>query len=372
VSRLNGFLDGVRVLDLTRHLPGPLAAQLLADMGAEVLKVEPPDGDGMRDMGPRRADGQSAYFAAVNAGKTTRRLDLKRADQRAAFLDLVKTADVLVESFRPDVMARLGVGCETLRTLNPRLIYCSLNGFGATGPLAAMAAHDLNYVALAGALPPVGSDGSLPDTPLADCAGGLFAALAIVGALHGRARDGRGCHIDLALVDAVMPLQILPLAALGAAGTAAPPAEGQLNGGAAYYHVYETADGHHVTLGAIEAKFWRAFCAAAGRPDWESRHAESLPQRALIAEVASLFRQLTLAECERRFGPADCCFAPALDLADAIASPHMRSRGLVQRTAGGELQALFPAVVDGELPAPRAPLREQQRGGSAGAPNATL
>jgi len=358
VSRLNSFLYGVRVVDLTRHLPGPLAGLLLADMGAEVLKIEPPDGDGMREMGPRRADGRSAYFAAVNAGKTTRRVDLKRADQRAAFLDLVKTADVLIESFRPDVLARLGVGYDTLKALNPRLIYCSLNGFGAAGPLAAMAAHDLNYVALAGALPPVGADGSLPDTPLADCAGGLFAALAIVGALHGRARDGRGCHIDLALVDAVMPLQILPLAALGAAGAAAAPGEGPLNGGAAYYHVYDTADGRRVTLGAIEAKFWRAFCAAAERPDWEPRHGEPLPQRALIAEVASMFRQLTLAECERRFGPADCCLAPALELADAIASPHVRSRGLVSRTADGELQPLFPAVVDGDAPAPRPPLRD--------------
>lgn len=358
MSRLHTFLAGVRVLDLTRHLPGPLAALLLADMGADVLKIEPPDGDGMRDLGPRRADGLSAYFTAVNAGKTARRIDLKHPDGRAAFLDLVKTADVLIESFRPDVMARLGVGYDVLTDINPRLIYCSLNGFGCTGPLASKAAHDVNYVALAGALPPVGPDGSLPDTPLADCAGGLFAALAVAGALHGRVRDGRGCHLDLALVDAVMPLQILPLAALGAAGAPAPPAEGQLNGGAAYYHVYDTADGRRVTLGAIEAKFWRAFCGAAARPDWEARHHEPLPQRALIAEVAAMFGRLTLAECERRFGGADCCFAPVVELAEAMASPHVRSRGLVHRTDEGEVQPLFPAVVDGEPPRPRAPFRD--------------
>lgn len=359
MSRLDGFLRGVRVLDLTRHLPGPLAALLLADMGAEVLKIEPPDGDGMRDMGPRRADGRSACFTSVNAGKTTRRIDLKRPDGRAAFIDLVKTADVLIESFRPDVMARLGVGHDALKAANPQLIYCSLNGFGCTGPLAAKAAHDLNYVSLAGALPPVGADGSLPDTPLADCAGGLFAALAVLGALHGRARDGQGCHLDLALVDAVMPLQIFPLAALGATGAAALPGEGLLNGGAACYHVYETSDGRRVTLAALETKFWRAFCEAAGRPDWEARHGEPLPQRALIAELASMFRQLTLADCERRFGAADCCFAPVLELAEALASPHVRSRGLVHRTADGELQPLFPAVVDGEPPEPRPPLRDE-------------
>lgn len=359
MSRLNRFLAGIRVLDLTRHLPGPLAALLLADMGADVLKIEPPDGDLMRDMGPRRADGRSAYFTSVNAGKTTRRMNLKRADERAAFLDLVKTADVLIESFRPDVMTRLGVGYDALKAVNPRLIYCSLNGFGCTGPLASRAAHDLNYVSLAGALPPVGLDGSLSDTPLADCAGGLFAALAVAGALHGRARDGQGCHLDLALVDAVLPLQILPLAALGAAGTPPPPGEGLLNGGAACYHVYETSDGRRVTLGALEAKFWRAFCAAAERPDWEARHGDPLPQRALVAELASMFRQLTLAECERRFAAADCCFAPVLELTEAVASPHVQSRGLVHRTADGELQPLFPAVVDGEGPAPRVPLREE-------------
>jgi crotonobetainyl-CoA:carnitine CoA-transferase CaiB-like acyl-CoA transferase len=360
MSRLNRFLQGVRVLDLTRHLPGPLATLLLADMGAQVLKIEPPDGDGLRDMGPRGADGRPAYFAAVNAGKTTRRIDLKDPDGRAAFLDLVKTADVLIESFRPEAMTRLGVGYDTLKGVNPRLIYCSLNGFGCTGPLARTAAHDLNYVSLAGALSPAATAGtSLPDTPLADCAGGLFAALAVVGALHGRAHDGLGCHIDLALIDAVMPLQIFPLAGLSLRGAAAPPGEGLLNGGAACYHVYETADGRRVSLAALEAKFWRAFCAAAGRPDWAARHTEPLPQRGLIQEVASMFRQVTLADCEQRFGAADCCFAPVLELSEAVRSPHVRSRGLVHRTAAGELQPLFPAVVDGEPPSPRPPLREE-------------
>ena len=360
MSRLNRFLQGVRVLDLTRHLPGPLATLLLADMGAEVLKLEPPGGDGMRDMGPRDAGGGSVYFAAVNAGKTTRRIDLKRSEERAAFLELVQTADVLVESFRPDVMARLGAGVDTLRALNPRLIYCSLNGFGCTGPLARMPAHDINYVSLAGAFHAVATGGDvLPDTPLADCAGGLFAALAIVGALHGRTRDGRGCHLDLALVDAVMPLQILPLAELGVAGAPAPPGEGLLNGGAAYYHVYETADGRRVSLGAIEEKFWLAFCAAAARPDWGPRHGEPLPQRALVGEVKALFRRLTLADCEARFGSADCCYAAVLTLAEAVDSPHVRGRGLVPRTPDGGLQPLFPAVVDGEPPRPRPPLGEE-------------
>jgi len=363
MSRLNEFLHGVRVLDLSRHLPGPLATLFLADMGAEVLKIEPPGGDELRAMGPRGADGRSIYFDAVNAGKTTRRLDLTRPDVRQEFLDLVTTADVLLESFRPGVMTRLGVGYETLRTANPRLVYCSLNGFGASGPLAQAAGHDVNYLSLAGALfHNDGGDTPFFDPPVADCAGALFAALAIAGALHRRAHDGKGCHIDLALADAVMPLQVCHLAELAASGVPPRPREGLLNGGAACYRVYDTADRRRVGLGALEPKFWRAFCAAAARPDWEPQHRNPLPQTRLIAEVAAMFGGLTLAQCEERFATADCCYAPVLDLAEAIASPHVRQRGLVQRTSSGGLQALFPAVVDGARPTPRVPLCVQEAG----------
>lgn len=360
MSRLNGFLTGIRVLDLSRHLPGPLATLFLADMGAEVLKIEPPAGDELRVMGPTGPANRSVYFDAVNAGKTTCRMDLKQDETRGEFLDLVRTFDVLVESFRPKVMARLGLGYDTLNALNPRLIYCSLSGFGSSGPLAETAAHDVNYLALAGTLHHNGASlGSLFEPPVADCAGALFAALSIVGALHGRARDGKGCHLDLALGDVVMPLQLFPLAELSLTGSRPRPGGSLLSGGAACNRVYETADGRCVSLGALEPKFWRAFCAAAQRPDWEARHREPLPQTQLMADVAALFRALTLAECEQRFGGAGCCFAPLLDLREAIESAHVRNRGLVHRTADGALQALFPAVVDGEPPAARAPLREQ-------------
>lgn len=363
MSRLNRFLQGVRVLDLSRHLPGPLATLLLADMGAEVLKIEPPAGDELRQIGPRGAKGRSVYFDAVSAGKTTRRMNLKRADVRAEFFELVQTSDVLIESFRPGVMARLGVGYEVLTSINPRLIYCSVSGFGPSGPLAGAAAHDVNFLALSGALYDHGGP-EMPrvDLPVADYAGGLLAALAIVGALCGRARDGKGCQIDLALADAVMPAQLFQLAELGLTGVPPQVRTGLLNGGAACYQVYDTADGGRVSLAALEGKFWEAFCGAASRPDWAGRHAEPLPQRRLIADVASMFRQLTLAECEKRFGAADCCVAPVLNLSEAIQSPHVRGRGLVHRTNAGELQALFPAVVDGEPPAPRRAVRDDEAG----------
>ena len=358
MSRLNGFLEGVRVLDLSRHFPGPLATLFLADMGAEVLKIEPPAGDELRVMGPSGPGGRSVYFDAVNAGKTARRLDFTRPEDRLTFLDLVKTSDVVIESFRPGVMSRLGVGYETLKASNPALIYCSLNGFGHGGPLAQRAAHDINYLSLAGTL--FHNDGGgMPffDPPVADCAGALFAALTIVGALHGRARDRKGCHIDLALADVAMPLQIFHLAAFAHSRVAPRPSEALLNGGAACYRVYRTADDRQVSLGALEPKFWRAFCTAAARPDWEGRHGEPLPQTELVEEVATLFRGLTLPQCQERFGNVDCCFAPVLDLAEALESPHVQARGLIHCAPAGELQALFPAVVDGERPIPRASMR---------------
>jgi crotonobetainyl-CoA:carnitine CoA-transferase CaiB-like acyl-CoA transferase len=330
----------------------------LADMGAEILKIEPPAGDELRVMGPTWPDGRSVYFDAVNAGKTTRRLDFTRPDDRLAFFDVVKTIDVVIESFRPDVMSRLGVGYETLEATNPGLIYCSLNGFGHGGPLAQRAAHDINYLSLAGTLFHNDGGGSpFFDPPVADCAGALFAALTIVGALHGRARDGKGCHIDLALADVAMPLQIFHVAEFVHSRMPPQPNATLLNGGAACYRVYRTSDGRHVSLGALEPKFWRAFCTAAIRPDWEGRHEDPLPQTQLVEEVATMFRGLTLAQCQQRFGNADCCFAPVLDLAEALESPHVRARGLVHRTSAGELQALFPAVIDGERPMPRASIR---------------
>lgn len=356
MSRLGRFLYGIRVLDLSRHLPGPLVTLLLADMGADVVKIEPPVGDELRSLGPKGSSGHSVYFDAVNAGKTTRRMDLRDAAAREEFLDYVRQSDVLLESFRPGVTARLGAGYETLKTINPKLVYCSLNGFGAAGPLAHMPAHDINYLALAGAL---GHNANAFDPPVADCAGALFAAIAILGALHARAADGKGCHIDIALGDAVMPLQLFQLAELALTGVSPRPRSGLLNGGAACYRVYETVDGRRVSLGALEPKFWRAFCAAATRPEWDARHNDPLPQEALTAEVAAMFGALTQAQCNERFASADCCYAPVLDLAEAIESPYIRSRGIVHRTAGGTLQALFPAFVDGEPPPSRSELRER-------------
>ena len=367
VARLGLFARGVRVLDLSAFLPGPFASLLLADMGAEVLKVEPPSGDAMTQLGPCDAEGRPLFYEALNAGKSVRRMDLKQKAAREEFLRLVAGFDVLIEGFRPGVMERLGLGYPVLREVNPGLIYCSLSGYGATSPMARQAGHDANYLAAAGVLHRNGTDAPVfYDPPLSDLTGSLFGVIAILGALRARETDGQGCAIDIGLADVAMPLQLFQVAAYGAIGAVPQRRQTYLNGGAAYYQVYATADGRHVALGAAEPKFWRAFCAAAGRPDWIGREAEPLPQTALIADVAALVGTLALAECESRFADPDCCVSPVLDLSEAVASPHHRARSLVSRAPDGALQALFPALVDGVRPAHRPALRhahEKEAGG---------
>ncbi len=361
LSRLGRFAHGVRVLDLSAFLPGPLASLLLADMGAEVLKIEPPAGDAMMQLGPRDGADRPVFYEAVNAGKSVRRMDLKQPEMRAEFLRLVKEFDVLIEGFRPGVMRRLGLDYTVLSRVNPGLILCSLSGYGASGPMAQAAGHDANYLAASGVLHRNGQD--IPmfyDPPLADLSGSLFGVIAILGALRAREADGRGCEIDIGLADTPMPLQIFQVAEHGATGAVPQPRETYLNGGAAYYQVYATRDGRHVALGAIEPKFWAAFCKAAGRPDWVPRQAEALPQTALTADVAALVATLALDECVARFAAADCCLSPVLDLGEAIASPHHRGRGLIRQAPEGALQALFPARVDGVPPASRPKLRPDE------------
>lgn len=367
MSRLNTFLSGVKVLDLSQYIPGPMASLILADMGADVLKIEPPQGDEMRHLGPKTEAGEPVFYGALNAGKTVRRMNLKDPGTRAEFLGLVKERDVLIEGFRPGVMERLGIAYPVLREVNPGLIYCSISGYGARGGSAAKAAHDGNYLATSGVLDRNGTDGpAFFDPPLSDTAGSLFAAIAILGALQGRRTTGEGCEIDLGLADVVMPLQLMQVADYGANGHVPKRRTTYLNGGAAYYQLYPTADGRHVMLGSVEPKFWRAFCEAAGRPDWVARQSDPVPQAALIGELAAFFGAMTLAEAVGRFEGVDCCFSPVLDLGEALTSDETRSRGLVRPGAdAGDLQALFPAYIDGERPRPRPPLTTTPAPGTA-------
>jgi crotonobetainyl-CoA:carnitine CoA-transferase CaiB-like acyl-CoA transferase len=356
---VGSFLSGVKVLDLSHYISGPIASQILADMGAEVVKIEPPTGDGMRDLGPRDADGDPVFYASLNAGKSLRQLDLKSPEGRLAMETLLADADVLIEGFRPGVMARLGFGYAALSARNPALIYCSISGYGTEGPLAEAAGHDGNYLAASGIMDRNGHDRPVFfDPPIADMAGALYAAIAILGALNARQRTGEGTHIEFGLADTLMPLQSIQVAEWGAIGTVPTRGSTYLNGAAAYYNIYPTADGRHVMLGPIEPRFWEAFCAAAERPDWSVRQGDPLPQEDLIAEITAFFAVRTLGEIEAQFANADCCLSTVLDLGEALSSEQVRARGLVQR-GDGALQTLFPATFNGQRTAPRPPLRRE-------------
>jgi crotonobetainyl-CoA:carnitine CoA-transferase CaiB-like acyl-CoA transferase len=356
LSKLNRFLEGVKVVDLSRHLPGPLATLLMADMGAEVLKIEPPGGEELRFIGPKGEDGLSLYYLAVNAGKTAAELDLRSEKGRERLLAYVDEADVLVESFRPGVMQRLGVGYETLKARKPDLIYCGMSGFGQSGPHALRAGHDMNYLALNGVLS-LAAGSAPPYPPPADASAAQMAVISLLGALRHRDRTGEGSQIDLALADAPLPLATFDLAEVSV-NPELGGGEGVISGAAAYCQIYETSDGGRITLCPIEPKFWKAFCDAAQRPDWLERHSDPLPQEDLRGEIAAYFASLTLEEAVARFEPADCCFAPVLSLSDALGSPQVTARGLVRRGLDNVWQALFPALVDGEAPRTRKALRK--------------
>ncbi len=356
-------LAGIRVLDLSQYLPGPYAGQILADLGAEVVKIEPLAGDPMRRLPPLDGDGLSASYKSINAGKTVVRLDLKDAAGKAAFLDLVDRADGLIESFRPGALARLGLGAKALRARNPRLVHCALSGYGQSGPDALKAGHDINYMALAGGLASSGTAarpiGAHP--PTADFASGMQAALTMIAAWLGRERSGRGAIIDTSIAETVLAWQSLALTAAGRPGAEAARGQGRLSGGAACYQIYETADGRFVTLGALEAKFWANFCRALGREDWIVRQEEVLPQTGLIAEVAEAIAARPLAAWEALFDGVDCCYQAVLESAEVLADPQIRARGLLRAYPGPEprVEVAFPAIFDGAPPAPRAPLEER-------------
>jgi crotonobetainyl-CoA:carnitine CoA-transferase CaiB-like acyl-CoA transferase len=359
-SPIGTFLSGVRILDLSQYISGPMATLILADMGAEVLKIEPPTGDKMQELGPRDAERRPIFYRALNAGKSVRRMDLKDPVQRTAFLELVCEYDVVVEAFRPGVMKRLGVDYPVLSAANPRIILCSISGYGTNTENAQIAGHDANYLAHMGVMHRNGNGTQAAmfyDPPLADMAGSLFGAIAILGALHGCSRSGRGCEIDLALADSLLPLQIMQIASFGETGAVPVPGGTYLNGGAAYYQTYRTADSREIVLCAVEAKFWKAFCEAAGRPDLLDRQNEAIPQDQLREDLEAIFGALNLNEAIARFGPADCCLTKVNDLGEAMATNQVRERRIVQRNAGDELQALLPLWVDGVPPSPRVGVR---------------
>ncbi|MEX2311408.1 MAG: CoA transferase, partial [Rhodospirillales bacterium] len=352
------YLDGIRVLDLSQFLPGPFATQMLADMGADVVKVEPPGGDPMRALDPVTNDrGPGPYHALVNAGKRVVQIDLKSPSGKADFEQLVAVTDVIMESYRPGVMERLGFSYERLSHINPKLIHCALSGYGQNGPMRLVGGHDINYVAAAGQL---GLSGSA-DKPhmaypmVADYAGAMQSAIAILGALVGRGKTGRGAYLDVAMTDSVLTWQNQALTALSR-GDKPGRSQNLLTGGAAFYGIYETADGKYVSLGAIETIFWKNFCAAIGKPELTARQSEPLPQTDLIHEVAAIFKSRTRSDWDAALSEVDCCYHPVLDIDEVAGHPQNAARGLIsEQNEQGAVAVLQGFWTDGKVPTPRSP-----------------
>ncbi len=311
-----GLLDGLRVLDLSIWRPGPYATQLLAEIGADVLKVEPPGGDPMRTY--------PELFASLHANKRSVVLDLKADGDRARALGLAAAAAVVVEGFRPGVADRLGVGYEDVRAVNPTVVYCSISGMGQDGPLSRVPGHDLNYQAWAGALAPEGGEPVASPLPIADLAGGMAAAFAICAAVYRRAISGEGERIDVSMSDVLATWT----------GAARPRARGgdPAARGVAGYGTFATADGRHVTLGIIsEDHFWRSLCDVLGLA-----HVRNLTFVERAARLDELRRRVATAIRTRdRDGlvhdlvAADVPVAPVLARAEVLALPHFRERGVV-------------------------------------------
>jgi crotonobetainyl-CoA:carnitine CoA-transferase CaiB-like acyl-CoA transferase len=351
-------LDGIRVLDLTRLLPGPFCTMLLADLGADVIKVEEPaSGDPTRHSHPRQAD-TGSLFLLVNRNKRSLGLDLKTAEGRELLLRLVEQADVLVESFRPGVMDRLGLGYAVLDARNPRLVYATLSGFGQSGPYRDRPGHDLNYLALAGALgfnvdrhaQPV-----MPAVQVADLGGGTLAAVGILAALLARLQTGKGQSVDVSLFGSAIAWLPTRIASLFSQAGSFSPGQPPLAGGLPQYWVYATADGRHLTLGALEPKFLLNFLERIGRAELAPLAAGDQAQRERLRQaLADIFASRTLARWMEDLDGVDTCVAPVNTLEETLRDPQVEALGMftsVEHARLGRLPQIAPPFAFSATPA---------------------
>lgn len=338
-------LAGFKVLDFSQYLPGPLCSQHLADMGADVLKIENRKGGDLSRPSP---DGTSSYmFLLANRNKRSLGVDLRQTAGVEVIRRLAKEADIVIDGFRPGVLDGLGVGYAALSQINPRLVFCAITGYGQDGPWAHKGGHDINYQSLSGVLDQSGSAGG-PPAPggfqVGDLAGGtLTAAMGILAALVDAQRSGQGRYVDVAMTDAAMAHVVMPLAAMHTYGQGQPVPRGTdfTSGRLPCYGVYETADGRHLVLGALEPQFWKAFCAATQRSDllpkgWLMEEAAAVAAK---AEIAALVKSRTLQQWTELLNDVDACATPVLRLDEAMNHPQMEARGMVTQGVGPDGQS---------------------------------
>jgi alpha-methylacyl-CoA racemase len=353
-------LSGLRVVDLTRHAPGPYCTMLLGDLGADVVKVEePPIGDPTRAVPPAAGE-TSALFAALNRNKRSILVDLRSDEGAGVVRRLASCADVFVEGFRPGTLGRRGLGSEDLRRENPRLVYCSMSGYGATGPLAQKAGHDIDYRARAGLLAATGERAGEPavgSALVADIAGALVGTAGILAALVARERTGEGQTVDASLFESALALQAVPASRrLAEAG-----AWDELEGGWPGYTVYRCRDGRHLAVGALEPNFWESLCDALGLGELKRRQWDGHRRGEVKQALARAFAEQDRDTWIERLAGADACVEPVLDLDEALAQPQVSAREAVgeQETPGGRTRQLACPVRLAATPARtrrRAPL----------------
>jgi crotonobetainyl-CoA:carnitine CoA-transferase CaiB-like acyl-CoA transferase len=340
------------VLDLTRLLPGPVCTLYLADLGADVVKIEDTGaGDYARDLGNRPGT-VSAFFRSVNRNKRSLALDLKDARGREVFLAFARSADAIVESFRPGVVAGLGIDYDTVAGLNPRIVYASISGYGQSGPRALAAGHDINYLGVAGVLDQTGArEGppALSNLQIADLLGGAATtAIALLAALLGAQRSGRGRYVDVAMADASLAHNIFPLHALEQWRRVLPRGADLLTGGVPCYGVYPTQDGRWLAVGALEEKFWRTLCETLDRPNLvPGRLALGDEGERVRSELERIFAAAPLAHWAERFARVDCCVTPIATLDEALADPQFRAREMVVERPDGSRQYAPPFKLSG-------------------------
>ena len=346
MANRRGPLSGIRILDLTSLYPGPLATMLLGDLGAEVIRIEHPRRPDMIHMVPPFLGQESTAYLSLNRSKRGLGLDLSEAEGRSVFFDLVATADIVVEQFRPGVLKRMGIDYERGKERNPRVIYVSLTGFGQTGPYALRAGHDINYISWGGLLSQskIGGRPVLPAFQTADVAGGSYmAVIACLAALWHREKSGSGQMVDVSMLDGVLPLLTLQLAWFWGGAPGAAPVN-VVDGTFPCYGLYRCADGKHVALGALEPKFWINFCRAVGKEDWISGNfATGEEGERVRQEVESLFLERTRDEWMKLAEAHDICLSPVQDLEELPGDPHLRARDMIldmEQKGDGRLRML--------------------------------
>ncbi len=328
-------LTGIRILDLSRYLPGPFCTQLLADFGAEVVKIEQPEvGDPGRLLAPV-VNGISTRFYTVNRNKKSITLDIRKEEGQRVFKKLIPQFDVVVDQFRPGFMDDLGIGYDDIKGINDRIIFCAISGYGQDGPMYKAAGHDINYLNLAGVTGTTGSRQGAPamsGVQIADIAAGtLYSVIAILLALASREKTGRGQMCDVSMLDGAVSLLAYTMGEWSGDGIIPGIADGVLSGGYACYNIYETMDHRYVSLGAVERKFWAEFCEKLGLPHYAARQWKKAEQKQIIDEVADVMKQKTRDEWVGFFAENDICFSPVLDLQEMSEHPQVQARRMVEK-----------------------------------------